>query len=31
MIIQTLEGIANATTDQTSTIEQGESVPGPGS
>ena len=31
VIIQTLEGIANATTDQSSTIEQGESVPGTGS
>ena len=30
VIVQTLQGIANATTNQTSTIEQGESIP-PGS
>ena len=27
VIVQTLNGIANATTDQTSTIEQGETTP----
>jgi hypothetical protein len=27
VIVQTLTGVANATTDQTSTIEQGETAP----
>ena len=31
VIVQTLQGIANATADQTSTIEQGETMPGGGS
>jgi hypothetical protein len=27
VIVQTLQGVANATTDQSSTIEQGETAP----
>ena len=27
IIVQTLQGVANATSDQSSTIEQGETVP----